>query len=475
MLGLGNGIIRKTVLAKESSTGAARPRLAGLALLTTLVSACWMIAGLEDRSPAADQQSGGDGGPETGTSVSDGGGDAPTAGLQGTVVDPAGHPVVGAVVHVAAKTATSDAKGAFAFDVVDLPYDVTVQYEVKPDAVSTGKALITFLGLGTRTPTLQTAGEVLSPNSAPVTASLSNLALTAEEQWQVAFETPSRGAALAGPATPLTGPVAWTGPPGFNAKAFAFVVSPAAGLPATLDAYGEKAFGLVSGAGSAVSVAVPVAGDVARGSLNGTIALPAGFESGSFAAYLDPSPSARATFAIKSAARFATFNLPTLATNGATAGVSARALGLGDAGQGGAVAEAWRMGLAPMGSFVALAVPSPPQLLTPAPDATTDALAADFTWVPMPGSVHHLDVACFAGGTSPVYRAAVFVMGSTAKLASILPLAGATRCDWAVSGYAASSMDNLVTPLGWLARTGPASARIDGHAAKTAQRTVALP
>jgi len=432
------------------------------------------------------------GSPDSGTdAAADSGSDSPADvtteasadSVDGVVIDTFFAPRQGAKVSIGGVIATTDAQGKFSIKPVPTtPYDVwvadvdaTVQHEI-----------IGFIGLTTRTPTLQSTWAGTFRQSGAVTGQLTGATFPGVSSQGVAvwwdsprsyhYATGSVGADKipaggAWDAANVTG--TWFGDTNEAGNVYALVYSVSNGITG-FSGVGNVTAALTAGqAKSGLSLALTnPSSKHDTGNLNLS-----GLTATSNAVYIHADTSRSALFLETIPANNGAIDILVPDAPNVTATLSATAHDSQND-----TSTVWKARMAPGALFGTIVMPTPIAASSPADNASNVDATTSYTWSKAAGTVvYHLGVIC---GTNPAPFALDVITTSTsaqlpvAKTLSDLGVVfpTGTQCLWTASSIApANTIDDFATAAGWSDKVTDYTASADGSRTTTAQRKFTTP
>jgi hypothetical protein len=344
--------------------------------------------------------------------------------VAGKVIDNNLRPLAGATIIIGAQNTASDSTGHFSISNVTPPYDL-IGFATTPTKIG-----VLYKALTRPDPTILVPESKPAPNSGTVTGALSggDPLGTAGEQTEVAWgspETPFFGPTSSVSSNPYTLTIQWGGPTSTTGTIHALQWAVSGNLPTSYKGYGTKTSVGVSNSATTLNADIAMSAPSAS-SVGGTITAPAGLTIANKSlaiAFAD-----NATISLGSDSSSSTsFSYPFPGNTGGNATVAASA-----SSAGGDVAVQQLKGIAPGTSNVSIAIPTPVSAITPADSGTGITTSTDFTWAPLTGGVHILEI--LGPGSSPSYY--VFTAAATAKIPDLsgqgLGLPAATMYNWQV-------------------------------------------
>jgi len=402
--------------------------------------------------------------------------------VRGRVVDGLGRPVAGAQVAIGGRSMATSADGRFELPAAS-PYDVTI---VHPTAdTGSGKAIVVFQGLRTPDPTLQVLARtpVKSVTSVTITTTgAGSTALGTGERIRVLFAPAGTTAAepvgriVTSGAPPYVydgaSTLSWMGDSPYEGKAHALRVTldEANKFPGTISHAGSTNYSFLDGQAGAISVGMT--GTPAAAHVTGSIDPGAGATT-SFHQILRPSGAGTASISFFDFTRPLPPTFDMLLPPAAYTGGVMAAFDTPSGGQG----TAWRHGLAPGATGVALVAPPDLLAVAPAEGATVDDTTS-FAWNAAAGSAYRMRARCPVVTQSVVPDHTLTILSmtpsaripATASLGVTLPSGG--QCSWSAAAFSGvTSADTLVGAAGWKHLTGGQEATSDGTIAETATRS----
>jgi hypothetical protein len=398
-----------------------------------------------------------------------GGGAGSVITVSGKVIYTNGTSVAGIPVVVTGLASTNtDANGNFSIANVTTPYDIAV-------VDGTNKSAIMYRGLTRSDPTLVYVSTLLAVgHTGSISGKISGGDFTpnqgATDVTQVAFGSPETGSSGVTGANGAFGPVnlSWYGPTVTTGNLYALQIQndvTPPNLPVAYKGYGVKT-GIAVNDGSSLTNQFDTLQAVGTGQLTATVSLPAGYAFSQKSLFLRFSPTTLLPLLSENTtATSLTYNTPTV--TGASLLLGIRAQGAG------AIAYAYKVGLSPGATGVAVSVPAAPGLSLPINGATGVDTTFTFSWTAYPGGIHVFFVR--APGYPTFY---VLTAGTSTRIPNLkavgLPLPSSAVYTWQAVGFAPfASADAAAGPAGFFAAGSgsPYGLTADASAASSAPWT----
>ncbi len=404
--------------------------------------------------------------------------------VTGKVVDEVLQPLAGAAVQIGGAIATTDANGTFT---LQAPPSYVVSIVYPSTSTSSGKRVVVFEGITSRTPTLQVtySRPTFSASTVHVTFTTpQDTPLGSDERFliNVAGDKSSntQGFVNGGAVPPLDIPgnfLTWFGANPLTGKAYAlrFKMPSNAGskgvaLPASLESFSSApSVSLTDGASETIDFGAPLTIDPAT--ISGTIDY-GSWKPGSLRVTYRP-PGAIADVNLLGAWSDTTFSVPAISIANQPKFTTGVAVLSDSSDPKGANAVVWNVGLAANTANVALKLPDPITATAPDDGATGVDSSSTFSWSPSTrGGGYILTVSC----DTPVKYEAMVLTGSTSAtlpdtsaLGSALP-PGDANCHWFAAAFEGLNASTVVGPSGWRRFTGLLQSDANGSYVSTPVR-----